>query len=311
MNRTIARAAAITLAGLAVLGPAAAASADPSVSIKVDGQPYVTGGSGSLGQALHADGAACANPTPGEPAYMGEFALPGGDPWTDPGWHVVEGQTDEAGNFTWDITIELDSVGQFGARWYCATAPIESLSDPAVLWVGPLMTMTITDGSAGAQGVKAPTVQMKRTTAAIADDAQTQSLRKVAVRGSQILSGAGFTASGPEGVTVTVDPDSMPAIDRVNIPGDVTAELKARVDARSQQGSEYRNNKASNDTDGYSHRENAAYVAYAFRALTGRNVGAAVSAPFVDRLDAGEIRSAVVEDIALTAHGVGYWTTLG
>jgi hypothetical protein len=311
MNRTIARAAAITLAGLAVLGPAAAASADPSVSIEVDGQSYGTDGSGSLGQTLHVTGSACTNPDTGDPGYMGQFVMPGGDPWVDGGYHVYETTTDGTGAFDWETVIPLDNgTGTFGARWYCSTTPVEAIEDGSIQWVGPLMTMTITDG---AQGFHATTIRMSRTTAP-ADTAQTQSLRKVAVRGSQIAAASlSGLASGPaNGVTVTTDPDSLPAVDRINIPGDVSAELKARVDSRSQQGTKFRSDKASKGGSAtYTHRDNVTYVAYAFRALTGRNVSAAVSDPFVQRLDEGEIRASVIEDIALTAHSAGWWTTLG
>jgi hypothetical protein len=284
MNRRIARAASITLAGLAVLFPATSALADPSVSISVEGQPFSSGGSSSLGQSVHITGTACTNPD--GPAYMGEFVIPGDDPWTAPSWHVYETPSDEAGSFTWDVVIPLDQgTGVFGSRWYCATAPVESLDDPAVQWVGPLVNMDIQPSGGGSTLLRsaslATTSKTTKTTKA--------TTKKVATK---------LVGDSTGGVTITVDPDGLPAVDRVNLPGDVAAALKARVDALVSQRKK---------GGVYGPTNNSVYVTTAYQELTGKVPGMKKRQAMIDRLDAGDIRVAVIEDIALSAHSAAWW----
>lgn len=114
--------AAIAIAGALFLAPAAA-GADPVITGSVDGAPFTSGDTGMLGQTIHAEGTGCFAPDTGAPGWFGEF-VGADDPATSPSMHAFELQADEAGAFSWDVTIPLDNaLGTFHARWYCASAP--------------------------------------------------------------------------------------------------------------------------------------------------------------------------------------------
>lgn len=197
MKHRIARTAALALAG-ATLFTSTPAFADPTVTSTLEGEPIADEATGMLGQAALVTGSGCLNPEPGSPAYMGQFVTPGDDPAIDPAWHTYETQVDETGGFQWDTSLPLGAgIGTYKLRWYCSTATAASLADASMLWVGPIMTMTLVGGAPNAM--------------------------RTAV-----------TTSASPGASFSVDPDALPLVDRVGIEGDLAAKLKKQVDERSE-----------------------------------------------------------------------------
>ena len=89
-----------------------------------------------------------------------------------------------------------------------------------------------------------------------------------------------------------VDPNALPAVDKMSIVGAKAAALKKRTDERAA-----RNGSSSNEE----------FVRSAFLELTGRGASSKTRQPFVDRLNNGELRVQVAEDIALTERDAGSW----
>lgn len=204
MNRRITRTAALALLGTALLAPGTA-HANIVITADSTGAPVESGDSGYLGQPLTLSGSGCTDG--GMPTYLGQFSSMMGDPLLHPSMQPFEAQADEDGSVVWDFVIPLDNtLGEFHARWYCSTAPVESIDDPNMLWVGPVSTMTISNGVEpnGAQP------------------------------NAMATSGALRNAGGTSTITFDQDPDGLPLVDKIEIPGEIAAELKAQVDERSE-----------------------------------------------------------------------------
>lgn len=307
MNRSRIAVAALAFGCASVIAPAAA-SANPWVDIVASGTlTPLDGTAGSVGQEIIVTGVDCVSPEPGAPTYMGEFAAIDVDPLTNPSAHIFETSTDEVGSFRWDVTIPVDTTsGRYVTRWYCSTAPVTSLDDPAMLWVSPPLWMDIS-GAPAAPAARMQTVQKAasaRTATPVGTLASTSKLAKQQQR-----------ASTPGAATVSLvgDPDALPAIDRVGITGPKAAALKAKVDAayrKDARGLELlkklagRNVKAAATIDRLLDQQ---YVASAQQVLGVKRLSPASAKALGDRLDAGEIRVNVVEDLALMVRDAAWY----
>ncbi|MCU1372422.1 MAG: hypothetical protein JWO77_3616 [Ilumatobacteraceae bacterium] len=312
MHPRIARSIALALMGITVLAPGIA-SADPSVSVAINGTPFTDGSSGVNGQPIRVVGQGCTNPA-GE-AYMGLF-LGSTDPALSQSYHPFETVAVDGG-FTLDDTINLDLIGTTYVRFYCSTSPVTAIDDASMLWVSPMSSIVIEQQS-GLQAMKA---------------------RSVSVNASSLLNAA---TDGDRQLAIATDPDALPYVDRVGITGENAAALKAKVDARvekpsatqrlssavhggtsaSRHGniwSRLSSAKAarSNSSRGpvsparpaapMTHGEAVRYVTAAFQVVGGRTPSSATVQTYAARLEAGAYRVQVVEDIALTSHNAAWW----
>jgi hypothetical protein len=308
MNRSRIAVAALAFGCASILAPAAA-SANPWVDVVASGTlTPLDGTSGNVGQEIIVTGADCVSPEPGAPTYMGEFAAIGVDPLTNPGVHIFETATDELGAFRWDVTIGVDTTsGRYHTRWYCSTAPVTSLDDPAMLWVSPVLWMDISDVPA-APAARMQTVQKASSGAKATPLATRSSTAKLAKQQQR----AG-TPDRAASVALVADPDALPALDRIGITGPKAAALKAKVDAaydKDARGLELlkklagRNVKAVATIDRLLDQQ---YVATAQRVLGVKRLSPSTAKALGDRLDAGEIRVNVVEDLALMVRDAAWY----
>ncbi|MEZ5178760.1 MAG: hypothetical protein R2746_10905 [Acidimicrobiales bacterium] len=285
MKRFTALATSLVAAGSILLPTAASAS--PWVTATSNGNP-VDGTTGQPGTPILIEGTGCDNT--GGTAVMGLFVSPNGDPWNAPVEEEliqIEKPVDETGAFTWEVTIAPENDnGVFTNRWYCATEPVAALRDAAVTWVSPPASITIEGaGSSLDPGAEAP----KRVVA-----------KRMAV------AKAAAPAPAPS-VRIVMDPDALPAVDKIDILGPQAADLKAKVDKRA---------KIDNGIDRLfawllgrdaPQVTSADYVDAAFGVVGGRKPSAQVVKTYADRLDAGELKVQVVEDIALTQKPASFW----
>ncbi len=278
MNHKLAKLASLALVG-GLLSPLVA-GADPIVSVTSGGSPVTEISTGELGQPIAISIVGCIDPLTELPGYVGLFTGRE-DPVVVTGWQVAEAPANESGGIEADLSIPLDNgTGSFFSRFYCSSAPVTDVDSPEMLWVAPLMTM----------------------------DIQSAQARRVRVSKDGIVNSGATTGSSD--LQVTVDPNSLPAVDRMGIPGAQAAKLKVRVDSASSALVKvnlfidwlFRRNppatRASTNTE---------YVTAAFATLTGKVPAARVMAPYVARLDAGQVRVQIVEEIALTAHSASWW----
>jgi hypothetical protein len=304
--------AGVTMASVLAIGAMApAAGADPWVEFRSEGQPLVDGGTATLGQPLEITGGSC-DPSSGQ-AVMGQFTSAVDDPafvGEEMQWKI-ELPVDELGSFDWSLAIpEENSVGTFYARWYCATAPVESLFDPEIVWVAPLATMTIEPAAPGAPlgAVRRTDFQVRATTGA---DLVRSGLAAVPGLRTAV---AAATPEDTGTVGFELDPDALPLIDRVGIRGPEAAALKERVDADVRALEASRAALAARlgrtplaealrrpitDTE---------YVTLASVELTGRRPSTPVLRQHVTDLANGQLKVKVVEDLALAHRSVDWWT---
>lgn len=203
MKHHLTRAAAIGILGAALLAPSIA-SADPIISATSGGQPILSdGATGHIGDAITLTGTGCTIAGRPADAYMGLFTAQEGDPWVDAAWQPYQSQVDVSGGFSWDITIPEDNGrGTFGSRFYCSDGPVTDVHSETMLWVSPLVVMDIED---------APVAN-----------------RTLAAKAGAMRTAAADTGDGS--VSMTVDPDALPVVDRIGIPGPIAANLKMDVD---------------------------------------------------------------------------------
>lgn len=307
MNRSRTAVAALAFGCASIIAPAAA-SANPWVDVVASGTlTPLDGTAGSVGQEIIVTGTDCVSPEPGAPTYMGEFAAVDVDPLTNPSVHIFETATDELGAFQWDVTIPVGTTsGRYITRWYCSTAPVTSLDDPSMLWVSPALWMDISDAPA-APAARMQTVQ-KASSAAKATPLATR-----ATSGKLAKQQRAATPDPAASVALVADPDALPAIDRVGITGPKAAALKAKVDTaynRDARGLEFlkklagRNTKAVATIDRLLDQQ---YVATAERVLGVKRLAPAKARALGERLDAGEIRVNVVEDLALMVRDAAWY----
>lgn len=286
MKRIATLTTALAITGSFLLAPAA--SADPSVSVTSNGVPVQPGGVGQYNQDINIDIDGCLTPQ-GDPAYIGYFldwVSPAGDP------EQFEAQTGAGGGMHLTATIGLREVDQqMSLNWYCSTTPVTSATDPAILWLSPEFTQTIAAGDLNG-GAAAPKVTGKAS--------PTSGVRP----GAKTVTAKAATATGA--VSMTIDPDALPLVDKMGINGASAARIKAQVDAKVKPSDLERliawllGRKPAEPTS-------AQYVTAAFQVTDGKAPSAKVMKPYVDRLDKGQLRVAVVEDIALSVKSASYW----
>ncbi|QXC62125.1 hypothetical protein KSP35_04765 [Aquihabitans sp. G128] len=317
MKRISVLATALALGGAAVLAPGTA-SADPIISVTSNGSPVVDGGVGVYNQAISIDIEGCVTDA-GDPAYIGYFLT-----WLDGGQgEQFESITGAGGSLHLDAQIGLnDTDKQLELNWYCAEGPLDGESEPAVLYLSPTFAYTVAAAPTEARALRSTSslrtatasAALKPTRSAVAKARKAAPRRKVGVArrtsaaaNVKALRNLGATTEPVGAVSMTVDPNALPQIDRMGIHGAEAAALKVKADAR-----EVLNVKAKNLLAALQHKPqapatNSDTVTAAFQTLTGRSPSAAAARPFIDRLDAGDLKVSVVEDIALTVHTAGYY----
>lgn len=181
-------ATAAAIAGTTLLAPGIV-GADPVLTAEMEGQSVVNS-SGEPGEMVTINGENCMNPEPGQPAYFGEFASMVGDPSIEGAAIPFEEMVME-GSFQWDVTLSPDAAGTYYTRWYCSTSSMPEMSSQDLLWVSDLITFEVMS---------------------MGGDARSS---------SEIMA------------SFRLDPDGLPAIDKVDIQGAKAADLKAVVDARA------------------------------------------------------------------------------
>lgn len=193
-------ATAAAIAGTTLLAPGIA-SADPVFSGEVDGQSIINNDQTMVGNEVMLSGQDCMNPSPGDPAYFGEFVSMSEDPLVSPGTASIPFEEEVmTGSFEQAMMTDENSVGTYYVRWYCSTASQPAVgtvgTNPDLLWVSDLYTFEI---------MMAP------------GDAR-----------------SGADAKAGAASSITIDPDGLPAVDRMGIHGDRAADLKAVVDYKAK-----------------------------------------------------------------------------
>lgn len=282
--------AVLTLTGAAALAPISTAGADPTVTASSGGVSITESGGISQGQAVDIVGTGCY--VEGVPTYSGEFVSGAGDPLSNEAFQPYETQNELDGSFAWSFNVPEDNgVGTAYARWYCSSEPATTLAGPK-LWVGPLVTMTMSAGEAPNRTTALRTTSAARTSKASASKTATTS---------------GVT------MTMTTDPDALPAVDLLGITGDKAAKLKAKVDAQYAKDSKGlvllkkllgRNAEIGKFLDGELQKQ---YVNTSASVLGAKKLPGKATKAYADRLAAGEIRVAIVEDIALTVKPASWY----
>lgn len=283
MKHPIVRTAALAIAGIAILTPMAAA-ADPVVTIKLDGAPLVDGGTGRLGQPVTVDIKECLVPSTQTGGYLGVYLSTQGDPAQFPEIHETEELTDPTGAFTIDSTLDLVSVGTYTARLYCSSAPSETIEDSTMLWVSPTVTLNVIEA-------QPPGDQLRKSRTDSADP------------------------TGSNSLVITSDPDGLPLIDRIGIPGEPAAALKEQVDRRADRiGRVARMYKAflgrRADRSGLEFYENQAERGVSAKAIAASLAGSGEFKRLsTDRSDADFVESLYRSTVGrpADANGKAYW----
>ena len=147
--------------------------------------------SGQIGESFDVMIDGCTNG--GNPVYMGGYMTTTGS--TDAPVLVSDLST----TGSWTRHVQLDSVPGLDVEVhaFCASAPVTSIDDPNVLWISAPLHFTVVD---------TPNVMRANATASPA-----------------VIS----AATSP----LSVDPDALPLVDRMGIPGAQAAALKVQVDS--------------------------------------------------------------------------------
>lgn len=232
MKRSLlASAAAAIFVGTSALGIGAAA-ADPGLTITSGGQPLVNGGTPVIGGAVEFDATSCST-SGGDPGYVGLFISSAGDPALGVSSAQAEAQANSDGSMTATLQAtepnNTETINGY-VRWYCAQAPVQSLSDRNVLYSGSLLTFTIapvadrqapmTVRSTG-RSTKRPATPPVRSTKA-------NQLKATITRGNKPLATTGSNSV----LSVSVDSDSLPLVDTVDLPGPLAATYKYKTDTQ-------------------------------------------------------------------------------
>jgi len=211
MKRIPALIAMVSVAGSALL--AAPVAADPVIQVSVNGTPISSGGNGDYGQNATFGVENCLSTT-GDPGYFGMFTTWASEPGR-PDDHN-EFFTDTTGSFGVEVNMPLSDMERvMEVDWYCAASPVTERTDPAILWMSDNFTFTIHEAPAEA-------LPAARTSV---------SLAKTSVSTSSTTVDAISSRSTEAGITITSDPDGLPAIDKIGITRAPAAALKAKVDA--------------------------------------------------------------------------------
>ncbi len=192
-------------AGAALLASPAIAHADPTVSGTINGAPITDTNTGMTGQDVTLAGLGCSTGTTGEQTYMGQFSAVGEDPTTAAYTDHSEWATDSTGSFSADITLPVDDPGgspvSFQTRFYCATAPVNSLADGQILWVSPIYYTDI--ASSGTVGL----MEIGPGTGGLA-------IPKAAVSRFAGAEGRPSSPTDTSSGVLSVDPDALPMVDQ-------------------------------------------------------------------------------------------------
>jgi len=295
MNRLATIATSLTVAGTVLLGTAA--GADPAVHLTSSGLPVTSGGGADYGQVVDLSVTGCLTPG-GDPGYVGQFVN-----WTaDPGGTPIhfETITDEAGSLSVQSTTPLlDTTQNMDLTWYCSTTPVTTTSDPNIIWLSPTFDYTIAAAPEGARaGAANKSVTMSKT-----------SSKAKASKTPTTKTPTATVSPAPKGgaVTMTVDPNALPKVDKMGIVGAKAAALKSKVDRQITV-----NHRLDALVQYLTGRKpapisNAEYVDTAYKVITGKDASSKVEKPSIARLDAGDLRVQVIEDIALTQHDAAWW----
>jgi alpha-tubulin suppressor-like RCC1 family protein len=199
---------------------------------------------------------------PASSHYLGGFMSQGSSFDPDNAVQFFETQTPADGSFEAHGVPTEDQVGTASSRLYIASAPVSSWDDPAVLWAQDY-TREVTVGAGAGPGLLAKAAAFMATS----EDEKPR-------------------------LTVRLDPDSYPVIDRIGVMGPAARRLKEAVDATFS--------LSRSLDEPIEHGFDEAYVRAAYSTLANRGPTAAELARFSAQLDHGNAtRVAVVEDIAL------------
>ncbi|MCU1496154.1 MAG: hypothetical protein JWM47_107 [Acidimicrobiales bacterium] len=282
MNRFAALATTLTIAGSALLAPAA--SADPSLLVSSGGQTIGQGSTAQVGQIIDYKATNCKSDA-GVAGYIGQFVDFPDRP--EIGTEQFEAQTSPDGSF--DLQFEIPEMPQpqhLDVHWYCSSVPVTSMQGAGFLWMSPTVEITIQ--------------------AAAAPEVATLNLRSATSRTATKAT----ASSNEKPVTVTMDPNALPLIDKLGIVGAKAAPLKAKVDAKVELQFQQKNANLAKQRKPLVSKDdsNATYVKAAFLVVGGKaNPTAAMMAPYIARLDGGALRVQIVEDIALTKSPAKTW----
>ena len=288
MNHRLIRTATLAVAGT-LLVPVAA-SADPTVLFTQYDTPV---DSAEAGTVLHIEASGCIDPGSEDTPILGMFVSFAGDPLDNPDQAMNKGHpVDALGGASVDHLINADTpAGTWYMRWYCSRGPVTALGSPNILWAGPLTTMDI--GTPAAR----PAAAKSRVAS-----------RSVAFASAKVTT-SDATVPAPS-VTISSDPDALPTTDRLGINGAPAARLKARVD-RTDDGTarfdQFVSRLRGRPVTRASLETNARYVAAIHMTLGLKQPSAAKAKALTARLDAGELKVTVVEDIALTQRNAAWW----
>lgn len=195
---------------------------------------FTSGQSAKLGTSIPVFGAACT----AAGGFWGQFVGVARDPLTETDASLVfqplSVATRADGAMVWNPTIPAGHpTGAFYVRYYCASAQITSITDNRITYLFPLVTFSITltssNGSARAiwpeMQAGPPAVGALRLPFCVAC--------APVVSGAEVRPAAVVDPSSPV-VRASVDPNALPAVDRVGLAGLRSAQLKARTDANEE-----------------------------------------------------------------------------
>lgn len=301
MKRLPIIATVLTLSGGLLLAPAA--SADPSFTVEAS-RSNVNEGWIDMGAVVSLTMSDCLT-LDGQPGYVGQFlTMVGPDGTVQSQFETI---TDETGTFVYETEItELAHPMAFEASYYCSSAPITDPADAAILWLSPPYQVTIDPSTPHAPAAR----QAKSSTSALSSKGAASV--RLATKASTSRGATNVVQGDGPSVTMNVDPDALPVIDKIDITGPHAAKLKERVDANADAG------KALERLVNFLLRRptaprvsNTDYVAAATRVLGSKGLSKAEVRGFVQRLDEGELRVRIVEDIALSQKPAAHWNRGG
>jgi hypothetical protein len=270
MKRSLTAAiASVAIAGTTLLG-ATAAHADPSYTISGSTGTIEDGGSVETGTLVHIAGSGCM--VNGVPGVMGSFSSIDGDPLDEANaaFQAEYEPLSATGGFDVDVPADLDALTSVFSRWYCASSSTSSLTGPSVQYSSELIRVTATAGA---------------------------NLRSNLKRFSTTGTTSGSTVSAKS------DPNSLPAVDKINITGRNAAALKSYLDGEFD--------KAEAKKPGSLATLNKRYVEFVYKTLSGKAAAAAKVNAQVAKLTAGKTKVKVIEDIALELNkDPKVWNTL-
>lgn len=290
MNRSLFTAATAAATGIALVGSLTigigAAGADPLLEVTAGASTIGDGAVLEAGQEVVYSASGCLTPG-GAPGYVGIYTSFDGDPAAE-GPRPPDGEVlaDAQGNFQWVAgTVKAtDEVGTIYVRSYCASSPVTSWNDPAMLYGAELMRVT-TGAAGGANQARAASGAGAMRSGADAKQATSSN--------ATVTSKARSTSNSEAPLVSTwVDPNALPSVDRIDITGPRASALKTRTDLVFRLGGD----KVHAAPTASSNRR---YVKAAYLALGLQRPSTKMLDRFAAKLDDGQTRVRVVEEIAL------------